>query len=265
MLIDWFTVVAQIINFLILLFLLHRFLYKPILKTIDKRQDQMEARWQSAQAEKEKAEAEAKAHRQAQRELDDQRDHLLAEAQAGAEAARRNQIQQVRSQIEQKRQEWQRSLAEEQRSTAAELQQQFGQQVITVVRHILSDLASAELEQQVIRTFQQRLHALDAETRQTLAEAFANRSQAVTVQTSLELPQSAQEAISQTLRETNILNGQTIQFDQSSDLIFGIRLQNEAYDLSWNADDYLRDLEKVVNQALPTAIASQSPKNQATP
>ena len=38
MLIDWFTVVAQVVNFLILVWLLKRFLYKPILDAIDARE-----------------------------------------------------------------------------------------------------------------------------------------------------------------------------------------------------------------------------------
>ena len=38
MLINWFTVVAQAINFLILVWLLKRFLYKPILHAIDERE-----------------------------------------------------------------------------------------------------------------------------------------------------------------------------------------------------------------------------------
>ena len=38
MLINWFTVLAQAINFLILVWLLKRFLYKPILHAIDERE-----------------------------------------------------------------------------------------------------------------------------------------------------------------------------------------------------------------------------------
>ena len=37
MLIDWFTVGAQALNFIILVWLLKRFLYKPILDAIDAR------------------------------------------------------------------------------------------------------------------------------------------------------------------------------------------------------------------------------------
>jgi F-type H+-transporting ATPase subunit b len=49
MLFDWFTFIAQIINFVILVYLLWRFLYKPITKTMGKRQEELEDRWQKAQ------------------------------------------------------------------------------------------------------------------------------------------------------------------------------------------------------------------------
>jgi F-type H+-transporting ATPase subunit b len=256
MLIDWFTVIAQIINFLILLFLLHRFLYKPILKTIDKRQHQLESQWQSVREEQEKAEAEAQAHRQAQQDLDEQRDQILEEAKSEAQEMRRAEMQQMRAEIEQKRQEWQQALKEEQQSLLADLQQQFGHQIVAIAHRMLKDLANVELEQQAIQEFQQKLHALDPETRRAIADAFAHHEQAITVQTSFELPAASQESLRQTLQETNLLNGQAVHFAVSPDLLFGIRLHNEAYDLAWNAEDYLRDLEKVVNQAMPTAAAS---------
>ena len=55
MLINWFTVIAQAINFLILVWLLKRFLYKPILHAIDEREKGIAT--QLAQAEAKKAEA----------------------------------------------------------------------------------------------------------------------------------------------------------------------------------------------------------------
>src|SRR5471030_3083536 len=55
MLIDWFTVGAQVLNFLILVWLLKRFLYKPILHAIDEREKLIAT--QLAQADAKKAEA----------------------------------------------------------------------------------------------------------------------------------------------------------------------------------------------------------------
>ena len=50
MLIDWFTVGAQLLNFLILVWLLKRFLYKPILGAIDIRERRIAAELADAAA-----------------------------------------------------------------------------------------------------------------------------------------------------------------------------------------------------------------------
>jgi F-type H+-transporting ATPase subunit b len=55
MLIDWFTVAAQVLNFVILVWLMKRFLYKPILHSIDEREKQVAA--ELSNADKKKAEA----------------------------------------------------------------------------------------------------------------------------------------------------------------------------------------------------------------
>ena len=56
MLIDWFTIGAQALNFLILVWLMRRFLYKPILHAIDDREQGI-AR-ELAEADKKKGDAE---------------------------------------------------------------------------------------------------------------------------------------------------------------------------------------------------------------
>jgi F-type H+-transporting ATPase subunit b len=55
MLIDWFTVGAQALNFLILVWLMKRFLYKPILHAIDEREKRIAAELADADAKKAEA------------------------------------------------------------------------------------------------------------------------------------------------------------------------------------------------------------------
>ena len=50
MLIDWFTVGAQAVNFLILVWLLRQFLYKPILNAIDAREKRIASELADANA-----------------------------------------------------------------------------------------------------------------------------------------------------------------------------------------------------------------------
>ncbi|RZM82226.1 F0F1 ATP synthase subunit B family protein [Leptolyngbya iicbica] len=247
MLIDWFTVIAQIINFLILLFLLHRFLYQPILKTIDQRQDQMQARWDAAEAEQVKAAAAAKEYHQAQRALEAQREQLLSQAQAEAAALRHQEVQQAQAELAHKRQQWATALAHEQHSLLTDLQAEFGAQMVAIVRRVLQDIANTDLEAQTVYAFQQKLRGLDDGQRRAIATAFADHP--VTVQTSDDLSEASQAALCQTLRETHLLNGQAIHFERSPQLLCGIRLQNDAYDLAWSAEDYLQALEKTMRSA----------------
>ncbi|MBA3062156.1 MAG: F0F1 ATP synthase subunit B, partial [Atribacteria sp.] len=58
MLIDSFTIIAQIINFLILVYLLKRFLFNRIIKIMDDREMQITGRMQDAEAAKEEAQKE---------------------------------------------------------------------------------------------------------------------------------------------------------------------------------------------------------------
>ncbi|GAH31154.1 unnamed protein product, partial [marine sediment metagenome] len=58
MLIDSFTVIAQIINFLILIYLLKRFLFNRIIKIMDDREMQITGQMQDAETAKEEAQKE---------------------------------------------------------------------------------------------------------------------------------------------------------------------------------------------------------------
>ena len=48
--ISWFTIIAQIVNFIVLVWLLKRFLYKPILKAIDEREKKIATQIKDAEA-----------------------------------------------------------------------------------------------------------------------------------------------------------------------------------------------------------------------
>ena len=58
MLTDWFTIVAQALNFLILVWLMKRFLYKPILHAIDEREKRIATELANADAKKAEAQKE---------------------------------------------------------------------------------------------------------------------------------------------------------------------------------------------------------------
>ena len=88
MLIDWFTVGAQALNFLILVWLMRRFLYKPILHAIDEREKRIAAELSNADAKKAEAEKERDEFQNKNTEFDQQRAALLSKATDEAQAER---------------------------------------------------------------------------------------------------------------------------------------------------------------------------------
>ena len=78
--IEWFTFAAQIINFVILVALLKRFLYGPVLRMMDQREQRIAERMNDAERTRREADEEAEQLRRQQQQLEHQRETLLVQA-----------------------------------------------------------------------------------------------------------------------------------------------------------------------------------------
>ena len=175
--IDWFTVVAQAINFLILVWLLKRFLYKPILDAIDERERGIAA--QLAQAEAKKAEA--------QKERDDfqhkndifgqERASLLKIAVDEANAERQRLLDEARKDADILRAKREEALRSEQPNLNQEITRWTQKEVFAITRKTLADLAATGLEERMAEVFVGRLRALTGVAKGRLASAFRASTQ----------------------------------------------------------------------------------------
>ena len=100
MLIDWFTVGSQAVNFLILVWLLKRFLYKPVLAAIDEREKRITAELQNADQKKAEALKEQTDFLHKNEEFQRQRLELLAEATNSGKAERDRLLETARKDTE---------------------------------------------------------------------------------------------------------------------------------------------------------------------
>src|SRR5271167_549271 len=86
MLIDWFTICAQLLNFLILVWLMKRFLYKPILSAIDEREKRIAGEMADAEAKKTEAQKDRDDFQHKNSEFDQECAALLSKAAGDAKA-----------------------------------------------------------------------------------------------------------------------------------------------------------------------------------
>ncbi len=244
MLIDWFTLIAQIIDFLILVFLLDRFLYRPILQTIRARQEQIDHHWQQAQEEQKTAEAQVFLYKEKQENLEQKRQEIITQAQKEGEKQYHNLLQQARQEVEQKQTTWEEAIAQQQEQFFENLEEKLTKQLYQIARRAFQEIADVQLEEQAIRTFVHRLENLDKQEQQSLAQCLQKSNNGLIIRSSFELTQGSSDKILDALHKQKIYEGNTVQFTTAPELICGIELQASDYKIPWNLKSYLLSLEK---------------------
>ena len=256
MLIDWFTVAAQVINFLILVWLLKRFLYKPILNAIDAREQRIALALADADAKKAEALQERDTFRHKNETFDQQRTELMSQIADEAKVERQRLLDEALQAAEVLRTQRQDALSREQQSLNVEIMRRTREEVFAIARKVLMDLATTSLEQHMGELFTRRLQGMDVQSRDDFAKALKTSSAPMLVSSAFEMPAEQRAAILQVLNEIFSADCQ-VRFVTAPDLISGIELSVNGRKLAWSITDYLVSLEKSVNSLLQTPINIQ--------
>src|ERR1700684_3100435 len=132
MLIDWFTVGAQVLNFLILVWLMKRFLYKPILHAIDEREKRVAAELANADAKKAEAQKEHDEFQHKNAEFDQQRAALLTKATGEAQAESQRLLDEARKAADALSSKLQETLLNEEHDLHREVSRRTQQEVFAI-------------------------------------------------------------------------------------------------------------------------------------
>ncbi|MDT7829871.1 hypothetical protein RQM65_14450 [Pricia sp. S334] len=240
--INWFTVIAQIVNFLILVWLLKRFLYKPVLSAIDEREEKIRARLDEAESKKTEAVKEHRLFREKNEAFDNERSAKMNEVHEAANNEKKRLFDQVREESTALRTKYESSLQQQQRELIDTVKRRTKEEVFAIAGKTLSDLADAGLEDQIVQVFIGKLRNLDNGDRANLKNAI-DENPSVIINSTFDLPASSKSNLENVLAE---ITGQQIDFSYRTEpnLISGIEIDTENYQLSWNIEAYLDALKK---------------------
>jgi len=249
MLIDWFTIGAQALNFLILVWLMKRFLYRPILNAIDAREKLVAKELADADAKKAEAQRERDEFQKKNEEFDRQRAGLLTKATDEAKAERLRLLEEARKAADALSAKRQESLINDARNLNQAISRLTQQEVFAITRKVLTDLATVSLEEQMGEVFTRRLRALDEKSKAVLGEALKQNSEPVLVRSTFDLPGPQRAAIQNALNETFSAEIH-LRFETSPDLVSGIELTTHGQKVAWSISEYLASLETGVGALL---------------
>ena len=241
--IDWVTVGAQIANFLLLVWLLKRFLYRPILDGIDAREAEIARGMAEAGEAQKKAETAEAAYQQQQAQLQLDQDTKLKQALAATQDQRHTLLAQTRAKLEQEQQNWHRHLEQERQQFTARLQRAGEDTLLELTRKALNDLADETLEAAIVRQVVARLQPMAGE----LARAAGDNTEAVATTCTL-LPEAAQAQMRAAVEK--ILPHTALRFAIDPQQAPGLVLQVGGGQVAWTIDSYADGLGALFSEHL---------------
>ena len=242
MLIDWFTVGAQTLNFLILVWLMKRFLYKPILHAIDAREQRIAAELADADAKKGEAQKERDEFQHKNEEFEQQRAALMSQATEEVQAERQRLLDEARQAADTLRAKRQDALQREQQALNDEITRRTQEEVFAITRKTLQDLAGVGLEERMCDVFTQHLRSLNGEVKAELVASIQTAKQSSRVRSAFELPPEQRSKIQTALNVTLAADVQ-VQFETVPDLISGVELSVNGKKMAWSVNEYLNTVE----------------------
>jgi F-type H+-transporting ATPase subunit b len=249
MLIDWFTVGAQALNFIILVWLLKRFLYGPILDAVDAREKRIAAELADADAKKAEAQKERDEFQHKNEAFEEQRAALVAKATEEANAERQRLLGEARQAADALSAKRQEALANDARNLNQAIGLRVQKEVFALARQALTDLAGSSLEERMSDVFIRRLQELDGAAKAGLAQALKTASDPAIVRSAFDLPAEQRGAIQKALNETFSAEIR-VRFETAPDLVGGIELTTNGLKIAWSIADYLTSLERGVGELL---------------
>ena len=268
MLIDWFTTLAQIVNFLVLVIALKLLLFDRIVAVMDEREERIGSRLKEAEESRAQAKEEADRLRDKTAELDRQREQFFDEARRDAGQRRADLIEEAGADVAAMHESWLRALGAEKDRFLRELARRSGEQVYEVSRRALSDLADVELEDRFIGMALTQLGADTAKDERAIDGGIARKRDGgkdrakdgvkddntkgglaydallqargpVIVRTAFPVSADRKEKIRGSLSVLLARDAFLLSFEEDPALICGLELRAGGYAVSWSIADYL--------------------------
>ena len=247
--IDWFTVGAQLINFLILVWLMKRYLYQPILHAIDAREKRIAAELADAATKQAEAEKVRNEYQKKHDGFEQQRAALLSKATDEAADERKRLLDETRKAADALSTKRYEALTREAQALTTALSHRSQHEVFSIARKTLTDLAESTLEARMAIVFSQRIRSLNGPSKEKLAAGLHALTDPATVRSAFDLPFDARATVQRAINETFSANIR-LRFETDADLISGIELTLNGQKVAWSIADYLKSMETRVTELL---------------
>jgi F-type H+-transporting ATPase subunit b len=257
-LIDWFTIIAQIINFLILLFLLRRFLYRPILNAMEAREQRVAALLDEAEKKRTAAEQERERFEAKNKELQEHSEQRRREIESSLESWRKDALHDARKEVDTILQNWHKTIEDDKADFYKELSQFAVRQTYTIAHKAIQDLAGADLETMMIHRFLEKMRQQEIQFDPLTEGSEDDFAASAKLRSAFPLSIAQQEQLKSRLQD-QFRKKVHLKFETEPHLLSGIEIVwDTGYAAAWNLRRYLDTLEDMLDQQMSQDMDERS-------
>ncbi|MFZ2311519.1 MAG: F0F1 ATP synthase subunit delta [Methylobacter sp.] len=240
------TFILEIINFLILIWILQRLFYKPLLEAIAKRKQTIDQSLSDAKNLQQQAEQQLSLYENRQKLWEQEKQAALAALYQQIEAERKTQMDRLNADLEQEKQKVKITLSRQQQELQQLAEKQALQNGARFAGMLLQKSASPELETQLITLVIDNLTNLPEACRLCLQMLGTKKSVPIKITSAYPLTVDIQQQLEQKLG--SLINSPiNFQYHQDAELIAGLRIDIGAWVLNANLQHELIGFAEIAN------------------
>lgn len=244
---SWSTFVLEIINFLILVWILKHFFYKPVLDVIAKRRAEIDDSLNSAEALHADAEKLQKQYEGRLADWDQERQQARTALNQELDAERAKKIGQLQTELEQVREKTRVVEARHQVVAMREMEETALKQAARFASRLLAQASGAETGSNLVELVITELSRLPPERITELRNSYGQAPDTALVVSAHRLSDNQREQLEQVLM-TVISPEVKVQFEQNSELMAGVRISVGAWVLGANLRDELEGFSALAHE-----------------
>lgn len=243
---SWTTFILEIINFLVLIWILKRFLYKPVLDVIARRRTSIEQSLNDAK--KVHAEAEDLQHKYEGRlaEWEDEQQLAREALSEKLEQERTRQLSTLQEELEQEREKYHAAAQRRLEDTRQQIEQTAMEHGGQFATRLLESASGPETESRLTELLITEMSQLSEERINNLRNHAGNNIETIEVTSAYPIPDDQRQRLKQALG--TIIHGKpVINFNQDETLIAGLRIHLGAWVLGLNVRDELKGFMDILH------------------
>ena len=254
---DLVTFIAQIINLFVLVWLLKRFLYYPILEVIEKRQKEIRDKVQTAEDIRLQSEKERKKWEKEKSDYEAEHQKELSQISQELEEKRKEGLAEIKSSLQRQRIKMQNDLLSE----MSALHTDIGHFIATDFMHLagvaLKELSNCCPLDQALNLFLKKIMSLNKEERKKI-NIIIQKHNLIFINSSETLSKKQIQETTQILHKVfNLSNKCKIKFGVIPELILGVEMRTGDISLDWNLKTYLDILNANLDATVANLIAEK--------